>query len=731
MGVLDTLKALIMKPAAGEKQDGKPSPTKLPSNDTTPVPIVGEKAVPSTQRHLQVEFENSDPAGVGSYFLELIPAPHDTLASMASTVLRNLQYSCREDLPSVDNISVSLCPLRGNQIGFVEENGGRKKTIQIAVDYINKLKRAKDPAAEIEGLLWHELAAALIHDGRVQPDGEATAPPGVLSGLADLVRLKNNRPASNWPKRWEKPSSSARWDDGYSTTAYFLLFIEEQAQPRTPNFGAQLNKLLQHNPWSKNLIVQLTGRSVELLWSEYIRRFDPRPPSTWPIPILTVIQTDGESPGGKIFRTLFPDDEVYGFAEDTCRNVMIALYDSPDEVPKIRSYTLVIEAMDGIAYCVGEKDKEIHLSTNYIADTQSASLDDTEALSRTRTEIEGVLVHESVHAFQHSAGGSAPGGLIEGVADLVRLHHGLAPPHWRKSARGKKWDSGYDATAYFLDFIESDAVPPVPRFTAKLNAKMGTKGWRWTDDVFAELTDRTLKELWTAYRASIPSENGPRGEDGWPCPVIKVVNKESEDDAPPVFSTVIPDKDAQPMFAGVSRTVLQTMYGQLGAAVAPGHVATLTLVVRAMDGVPAYCTGDTDKEIHLNTTYLRSQASKGVEHLRREIMGILVHEVTHAWQWWQAECPSGLTEGIADWVRLVNGYEPPHWRKTKGGEWDDGYSVTAYFLEWVEAGEGRKGFVNALNASMDSEEEWDEDVFKKLTGKSVDQLWKEYQRSIK
>ena len=44
-------------------------------------------------------------------------------------------------------------------------------------------------------------------------------------------------------------------------------------------------------------------------------------------------------------------------------------------------------------------------------------------------------------------------GLIEGIADWVRLNCDLSPPHWRRETEGK-WDRGYQHTAYFLQYLE-------------------------------------------------------------------------------------------------------------------------------------------------------------------------------------------------------------------------------------------------------------------------------------
>lgn len=58
--------------------------------------------------------------------------------------------------------------------------------------------------------------------------------------------------------------------------------------------------------------------------------------------------------------------------------------------------------------------------------------------------ITGVLYHESTHIWQWNGNGQAPGGLIEGIADYVRLKAGYAPSNWVKPGQGDRWDQGYD-----------------------------------------------------------------------------------------------------------------------------------------------------------------------------------------------------------------------------------------------------------------------------------------------
>ena len=120
---------------------------------------------------------------------------------------------------------------------------------------------------------------------------------------------------------------------------------------------------------------------------------------------------------------------------------------SRDPWPGVRSTTLVLRNFSGVAYTTSseldEDHKEIHLSISYLCDAVPEA--------RLTQEITGVLVHETVHCWQWNALGTAPGGLIEGIADWVRLKAGLRPAHWvREIKEDTKWDAGYQVTAWFL-----------------------------------------------------------------------------------------------------------------------------------------------------------------------------------------------------------------------------------------------------------------------------------------
>ncbi|KAG9565125.1 PBSP domain protein, partial [Aureobasidium melanogenum] len=166
-------------------------------------------------------------------------------------------------------------------------------------------------------------------------------------------------------------------------------------------------------------------------------------------------------------------------------------------IPGTRSVTLILRDMDGVAYTTGadidNDHKEIHLSLSYLNHVASQK-----ASYSARTELLGVVCHELVHCFQWNARGTCNGGLIEGIADWVRLNAGFIPPHWKKEA-GKSWDTGYQNTGYFLDWIENTrGTGSVYMINQALYHKKYDNETFWKD-----LFDQSVDSLWKEYVESL------------------------------------------------------------------------------------------------------------------------------------------------------------------------------------------------------------------------------------
>ena len=110
--------------------------------------------------------------------------------------------------------------------------------------------------------------------------------------------------------------------------------------------------------------------------------------------------------------------------------------------------------------------------------------------------------------------------------------------------------------------------------------------------------------------------------------------------------------------------------------------------------------------------------------------GILIHELTHVIQPYSGPVPDWLSEGIADYTRWVR-YEPHNWESGSidGESYKDGYGRAADFLAWVERHYDRK-LVQVIHAQACAGK-YTNDLFRKRTRKTLDQLWAEYAKAKK
>ncbi|KDR85565.1 hypothetical protein GALMADRAFT_218662 [Galerina marginata CBS 339.88] len=436
----------------------------------------------------------------------------------------------------------------------------------------------------------------------------------------------------------------------------------------------------------------------------------------WPVPQIKLRIDDLDHEGVEIFLNAVNP-------KDVLRRAILAsfkwLYTPETAPPSVEEILLILRPMGGVAHTMGsDTHKEIHFSLDYIVTSQN----------RAEDEITGVLVHEVVHCFQYDSNSTCPAGLVEGIADYVRLNEGFAPPHWRKSGGDWcDWDAGYDTTAYFLDWIEKKHGEGTIR---KLNQRL--KDGNYTNDLFRQITGADVDGLWNDYSATLGPGNGdesfnPKPEAArmaeplktWPVPKFHIRVEDIDHEGVDVFYGAIKLKDALHEAVMASFNCLYTL------ETVPTNVKQILLVLRPMDGV-AYTTGSSShKEIHFSLDYIKGCESRA----RDEIMGVLVHEVVHCYQYdGRGTCPGGLTEGIADFVRLRENLDPPHWQETSDGSWDAGYDTTAYFLHWIESSAG-KDTVQKLNRLL-KQDKYTDAIFTELTGTPVDELWANYSRHL-
>lgn len=109
---------------------------------------------------------------------------------------------------------------------------------------------------------------------------------------------------------------------------------------------------------------------------------------------------------------------------------------------------------------------------------------------------------------------------------------------------------------------------------------------------------------------------------------------------------------------------------------------------------------------------------------------IVTHETMHLVQSYPHNAgPGWITEGIADYVRHTMGIDNaganwslPEYRPTH--KYTDAYRITARFFLWIEKNK-KKGIMKNLDAQMRNKT-YSDTFWVKMTGKNIDELWKEY-----
>ncbi|KAF8032065.1 hypothetical protein BT93_D1085 [Corymbia citriodora subsp. variegata] len=160
------------------------------------------------------------------------------------------------------------------------------------------------------------------------------------------------------------------------------------------------------------------------------------------------------------------------------------------EGKKYDTVTLQIESFTQSPDTVAStKDNVIRMNADYLRHYQGDI----------KKEFAGVVYHEMTHVWQWTGNGTAPTGLINGIADYMRLKGGYAPKGWPRKGSGSRWDEGYAVTAYFLDYCDGLE----PGFVAKLNALMKDS---YSDAFFVDLLGKFVHRLWRDYKLAHGSE---------------------------------------------------------------------------------------------------------------------------------------------------------------------------------------------------------------------------------
>ncbi|WP_437186328.1 basic secretory protein-like protein [Planctomicrobium sp. SH668] len=135
---------------------------------------------------------------------------------------------------------------------------------------------------------------------------------------------------------------------------------------------------------------------------------------------------------------------------------------------------------------------------------------------------------------------------------------------------------------------------------------------------------------------------------------------------------------------------------------------------------------------HASGTSIHCAGNWFLRNLNGEAAGSVVHEMVHIVQQYGrtrpgARNPGWLVEGVADqirWYLYESKDQRPGTPDFSRAKYSDSYQTTAGFLDYVQ-NHGHEDLVQRLNAAM-REGTYSEEIWKKITGKTVDELWNDY-----
>lgn len=222
----------------------------------------------------------------------------------------------------------------------------------------------------------------------------------------------------------------------------------------------------------------------------------------------------------------------------------------------------------------------------------------------------------------------------------------------------------------------------------------------------------------------------------YPVGRIKFVDKAPDTEGSRIYHAIIPDPVA--FIQDKARRVLCTLYDSPKDSIPP--VDQIDYILEDSKGISAKGGGHGHINIWFSTRHVeQSFANRDTAKVLYETAGVLFHELTHAYQlepqgigdYGSSKIFWAFIEGMADAVRVANGYFTPQDRP-RGGSYMDGYRRLGFFLVWIRDHYDRN-FLREFNRSTLKVIPWSFDgAIKQVLGKqySIDGLWRQYEVAV-
>ena len=182
-----------------------------------------------------------------------------------------------------------------------------------------------------------------------------------------------------------------------------------------------------------------------------------------------------------------------------------------------------------------------------------------------------------------------------------------------------------------------------------------------------------------------------------------------------------------PLFSKeISQKLIDTYFKVYPALVKQYNRKATRVVTFVIDPDYDGVAGTSDDRVVFSTKYMTSHPND---------IDVVTHETMHIVQAYgnNSRIPGWLTEGIADYARYAYGVsnEKAGWSLPKFSakqNYNNSYRITARFLAWLEYS-GHKGIVKKLDQAGRDKTYDKGEIWKKLTGKTIDELWLAYSQN--
>ncbi len=269
----------LEEPTVPEPEPEEPSaPEPEPEEPSAPEPEPEEPSVPETDGGDGSELSrvctpeitlDIQDAARGDLFLDVAGSDPEAFLQnigreVCATMYRQASEVRRQD-PDTDEPPGLQLVIRDDPgaVAYIT-SGNRPNSVEVTIstDHLQNVADEPDGSVEeeVKGILYHEMTHMYQQD---DSDGGG-ADGGLIEGIADSVRFKNG-----FVPRGAQPNKDGNWNDGYRTTAFFLLWLEQ----RYDSFIYELNLSMSNTDgerWTPDAFETITGKPVDELWNDYV-----------------------------------------------------------------------------------------------------------------------------------------------------------------------------------------------------------------------------------------------------------------------------------------------------------------------------------------------------------------------------------------------------------------------------------------------------------------------------